>query len=476
LVLGSGADAVESTFAAVHFSTLLARAAPSRRAAAVRGLLEDIRTGTEAWADGLEKICEIVFRLEASRPGQSVRNVKEKAKRFVHKGDPDEGKEVAYDHFVADPHTENAGGAGATSHSSLLVELVQLAPRLLAGIHSSDDTEGEADNESWRYQEEEERDTAERGDALPPDVFEKNADGAKKTLLQNRASGHSQVGFHRRLRQGYLALMKKLAQRAEHVQNIDQVDSRDELLQFHLVATFVLQATGREVNGAKQCGPVLDAKDLEDELLPSIALLLGKSCKAPLGSDKSTGPTLLRRNDFLSDPESRDAACMVAILLAALVAHRKLQTSANLYFASGGSSLSDFFELVAARSFMAIRALGAFPEAELLENAIHSLGPAFPWLFSLRESVLAAFDDLADRSRKMRELESMSPPEGPRPPVPNPAPGDWVCTKHWGVTEVIDLDGQSVNLAIVDSSDQNRLVRASISQANVWMTGMRRSY
>src|SRR5262245_39694332 len=94
LVLGSGADVVESTSAAVHFCTLLARAAPSRRAAAVRGLLEDIRAGTEAWADGLEKVCEIIFRLEATKPRQSVRNVKAKIKDEVLGADTDEGKEV----------------------------------------------------------------------------------------------------------------------------------------------------------------------------------------------------------------------------------------------------------------------------------------------------------------------------------------------------------------------------------------------
>jgi hypothetical protein len=270
--------------------------------------------------------------------------------------------------------------------------------------------------------------------------------------------------------------MKKLAQRAEHIRNEEQVASRDELLQFHLVATLVLQATDREVNGASQCGPVLQAKDLELELLPSIAILLGRSCKAPLGSDKSTGPTLLRGSDSLSDPESRDAACMVTILLAALVAHRKLPAPANIHFARGRSRLSDCLELVAARSFMALEALGAFPAPGVLEKSIQSLGPAFPWLFSLRESVVAAFNDLADRSRKMREVESSVPPEGPRPPAPNPAPGDWVCTKQWGVTEVLELDGQTVNVAIVDGPDPNSLVRASISRTNVRVTGMQRSY
>ena len=377
------------------------------------------------------------------------------------RADIDEGKEVGYEHFVTDPHTGTGIGSGAGSQSSLLVELVQLAPRLLAGIQSSDDTEGQADSDSWRYQEEAERDTAETGDVSPPEVIEKDATGARNTPPPIRAVGpDSQVGLHRRLRQGYQVLMKTLTKRAEHIRNEKQVASRNELLQFHLVATLVLQATDREVNGASQCGPVLQAKDLEQEMLPSIASLLGRSCKAPLGSDKSAGPTLLRGSDTLSDPESRDAACMVAILLAALVAQRKQQATAKVHFAEARSKLSDCLELVAARSFMALQTLGALPAPEVLERSIQSLGPAFPWLFSLRESVMAAFNDLADRSRRMREEESSVPPEGPRLSAPDPAPGDWVCTKHWGVTEVLELVGQTVNVAIVDGSDSNALVRA----------------
>src|SRR5262249_15164010 len=187
--------------AAVHFCTLLARAAPSRRAAAVRGLLEDIRAGTEAWADGLEKVCEIIFRLDATKPGQSVRNGKARIQAEVLGAGTDEAKEVGYEHFVTDPHPGSGTGSGAGSQSSLLVELVQLAPRLLAGIQSSDDTEGEADSDSWRYQEEAERDTAEKGDVSPPEVFEKDAAGARNTPPPNRAAGpDSQVGLHRRFR------------------------------------------------------------------------------------------------------------------------------------------------------------------------------------------------------------------------------------------------------------------------------------
>jgi len=354
---------------------------------------------------------------------------------------------------------------------------VQLAPRLLAGTQSSDDTEGQVDSDSWRYQEEAERDTAEKGDVAPPEVFEKDAAHALNTPPSNRTAGpDSQVVLHRRLRQGYQLLMKKLAQRATHIRNEKQVASRDELLQFHLVATLVLQATEREVNGASQCGPVLHAKDLEHALLPSIAILLGRSCKAPLGSDKSTGPTLLRGCDSLSDPESRDAACMAAILLAALVAQRKQQATPNIHFARDRSNLSDFLELVAARSYMALQTIGALPAPEVLEKSIQSLGPAFPWLFSLRESVVAALNDLTERSRKMREEESSVPSEDSRTPASSPAPGDWVCTKQWGVTEVVELDGRTVHVAIVDESDSNQLVRAMIGRTKVRVTGMRRSY
>jgi hypothetical protein len=269
--------------------------------------------------------------------------------------------------------------------------------------------------------------------------------------------------------------MKMLTKRTEHIRNEKQVASRDELLQFHLVATLVLQATDREVSGAGQCGPVLQSKDLEHGMLPSVTILFAQSSEAPVGSDKSTRPTVLRGGDTLSEPESRDAACMAAILLAALVAQRKRQATARVYIAKDRTLLTDFLELVATRSFMALRTLGALPGAEVLEQAIQSLGPAFPWLFSLRESIMAVFNDLAERGRRMGEEERCVPFGGSRPLPIGAAPGDWVWTKQWGVTEVLEQDGETVTVAIVDGSGSDLLVCARISPTKVRMTGMQRS-
>src|SRR5262249_41911706 len=85
LIFGSGARAVESTPAAVHFHALLAYAIPSRRTAEIRRLLDGIQAGTEAWAGGLERVCEIVFRLETLEARKAVKTHKAKVKDEAHR-------------------------------------------------------------------------------------------------------------------------------------------------------------------------------------------------------------------------------------------------------------------------------------------------------------------------------------------------------------------------------------------------------
>ena len=114
------------------------------------------------------------------------------------------------------------------------------------------------------------------------------------------------------------------ARRAEVVRDEKQVAGRDELLRLHIVATLVLQGTGREVEGASQCGSLVQPKDLEHEFIPPVAILLGRS------SDGSDGPALLRTGAALSDPESKEAGCVVAILLSALVAYRRQRSAGRV--------------------------------------------------------------------------------------------------------------------------------------------------
>src|SRR5262249_44522946 len=158
----------------------------------------------------------------------------------------------------------------------------------------------------------------------------------------------------------------------------------------HLVATFALHATGREVEGASQCGFLVRPKDLEDELLPAIAIMLGRSPKARQGSDGVDGPTLLRAGTLLSDPQSLKAGCFIAVLLSALVAHRRQHSSGLIGFANDARDLGSCLELVAARNFVALEKLWILPKPDEVNHLSESPSPQFPWLSSLGHAVVVA--------------------------------------------------------------------------------------
>jgi len=309
----------------------------------------------------------------------------------------------------------------------------------------------DADRDSWRYREEEEIETAGSGNVAPPDRAQEP--GAK-------------VDLHQRLRKGYLGLMKALTQRVEGIRDLKKVASRDELLRLDIVTTLMLQAAGREVEGATQCGPLVQFEDLERGILPSIAILFSRS----------DGPVLDREGVTLSDRESKEASCLTVMLLSALVAHRRQRAEGRIRFRPDTSGLAGCLELLSVRTFMTLDKLGLLPTADVLKQFIHSFGPRSPWLFSLGEAVEVAFQHILEMSARIRELESGQAPLDSLPQYDKFEPGVWVYTRFWGVTEVLAMDGDKIDVVIVDAPGEDRLIRAKITRAKAWLTGLRRTF
>jgi hypothetical protein len=337
-----------------------------------------------------------------------------------------------------------------------------LGRRLLAGVQPDDDTEADeaGDADSWRYREEAEKDSAEAGNVPGPGESE---------------GPEVKAGLHRRLRRGYLRLMEALARRAGAIRDSKGVVGRDELLRLHLVATLVLQATGREVEGASPCGPVLQPKDLAGKFLPGVAVLLGRSRKARPDPDGTDGPLLLRAGVALSDPETKEAACVVAVLLSALVAHGKQRAGARIRCEEDGGDAANCRELVAARSFTVLEKLGMLPARDALEQTIQLLGPRCSWVASLGGSIVAAFDDIVGRSRRINEVDGRAALEGPPPASGSITRGEWVYTLVSGVTEVIDIQGENVEVAMLGDPGAGSPPCRKVRWNYVRPTGVRRS-
>jgi hypothetical protein len=422
-----------------------------------------MQAGTAAWADGLEKVCELIFRVETLEGGKAVQASKGRAKDEDFREGAGVGSEVGYEHFLSDPAPQGRTVPTSGPQSNFLVELVQmLGARLLACAQTSDDTDDvAADADSWRYWEEAEKDSAETGESVIPDQAE--APDVKLRL-------------HRQLGLGYLRLMEALARRVELLRDEKRVAGRDELLRFHIVATLVLQATGREVEDAGPCRPLVQPQDLGDKMLPSVAILLGRSPNARPAPDGSDGPVLLRAKGTLTDPDGKEAACVIAVLLSALVTHQRQRAQGRIRCAEDKGGAGSCPELVAARSFTTLEKLGLLPTPDTFEGSVQLFGLRSPWVSSLGESgIVAVFHDLVGRSRRIIELENGFMQESPPPPPYSLDPGVWVYTLSSGVTEVVGLECEKVVVAIIGGPGTDALSLMTVSWPYVRLTGMRRS-
>jgi hypothetical protein len=460
LVLGTGRHEIKSTAAAVHFHAILEYAVPSRRAMVVRKLLDGIQEGTEPWADGLEKVCEAIFRLEMPEDDKALKTSLPSVTKHVISAENDDGKKVGYPQFVTGPSPKGESGHSAASQSNFLLEVVQmLNKRLFRNSDTGDDANEPPPTRDW-YREEEEQDTAGSGDVAAPDE-------AMQPEVRAR--------LYQRLHRHYFQLTKNLTLYVQGIIAQKQVAVRDELMRLHIIIGLLLHATNHEVDGAEQCGPLMRPRDLEHEMLPVIAMLLGRSAKTPPSFDQSLDrPILLRTDGKLEDSESIDAGCVISVFLSALVVHRKQSADKTRFLVQDHETQADYVELLAARSFMVLRMLGALPASEAVEQSIESMRSGFPWLLLLGESVLTTFQDLSERSQRISEMESGVAPESSQS-LGTLDKGAWVLTKHWGVTEVVRIGGNTVTVAVIDGPD-TALIKAKPGRQNVRLTGLRRSF
>jgi hypothetical protein len=244
----------------------------------------------------------------------------------------------------------------------------------------------------------------------------------------------------------------------------------------------VLQAVGQEVEGASQSGPVVQSWDLT-ELLSAIAVLLGRSRPARPDPSGYAGPVLLWAGAVLSDPESKEAACVVAVLLSTLVAHQKQLARTRLRCdeeenkeGAGGCP-----QLVAARSFATLEQLGLLPDPDVFDHQVRFLGPGCLCISSLGDArVGEEFRELVERSRRINDTESRAALDGSAPPSGSLKRGDRVYTLVSGVTEILDIQwgdrGEKVVVVMVGEPHPDPSARKTVSLSHVRPTGMRRSY
>ena len=368
ITLGSGASKVESTPAAVHFHTLLASESRTRHTGKIRKLLAAMEAGSEAWAQGLEHVCEIIFQLETLEESKAKKSGKMKRKGEAPIEDSEEGDEVGYEHFLADPASQSSETPRPGTQSSFLLDLVQgLNKRLLGGDHSDELSDEKAARDySWRYQEEAEQGSAE--------------DGGVPNWGQENEPQVNLVG-QRRLRLVYLRLMEGLSRRAQVLRDQQQANWREELLKVQAVVTLVLQATTPAGEGVGPTGMPIQHEDVAEKLLPTLAILLARSPKGQHTEDLSEAPPVLWAGSALCDPDSKDGGCVIAIFLSTIVAHTRQQTP-EPKTVRRESGAAGYTKLVAARSFSCLSKLGVLPDLDSFQRSAQHFGVSSPWISS----------------------------------------------------------------------------------------------
>lgn len=454
LVLGSNEDRVESSPAAVNFLSILAKETPSKTAANMRRLLRKIEVGSGEWAQGLEGVYEVLFKLETTAMDSAARRIVRKGKR---KADADEAEEVrAYEKFVSDPKSGAKSTGPAGLQSGLLVEFVRmLGTRLLQGVQE-EELENAEDTDSWKYREEMEKDTADTGEKTQEVTDEEN------------------IRLHGLVRRGYIRLMKALAQRYERMRDQQILATADEALRLFLVSTLCVEATGRIMKEVSACGPILCPEDLAEYLLPAVSILFGRVKNV----QKPSGPLLAAASLDPKNEHLREAAIATCILLSGLVGFRK--SLGRVRFADQNEEVVQWnsycTEIIAARSFGLLEQKDLLPTTDQLRAVVAHFEARSPWLSALRaDRILNSFDELCNKSRAIMRIEAKPPKVGPGIMVPPFHEGDWVYSPISGVTEVLGIEGKNAILAMVGGHYDDGSLEKKVASAFVWPVGISRS-
>jgi len=440
---GRGKNRICSTTAAVCFHQALSSETPSKRAAGVRKIVEEINAGSSEWAKSVG-FFEVFFRIEERDAGATGVTRSAGAGRKTREAEDDEeGELVEYEEFLADA-TPARGGPGALAQKSNdLLDTIRAVQLILARGVGQDEAE-EEDPDRAKYDEEIGRNSAE-------------GDGAD---IQDQLIGRDAeeiAAFHKHVRNSYLRLMRRAAERYDWIRDHAEQVTSDELLRLHLVVLLVLRAVGRRIPGAESNGPILRAENLATGLLPPVAIMLGRVRSGRGTKAGPRGPILSWLDADPSDPHVRKAVLAACLLLAGLTLERQSREARGWLSDEETDPRNWQFypELVALRSFAAMQRASLLPTREELEGELATGSSESQWLSSLeRPQLLDTFDNLTDKAQKVLRIESRKPSGRAAAENANPIKvGAWVYSDKTGVTQATEVSGVHIELALVGEPD-----------------------
>jgi hypothetical protein len=463
LTIGNGADAVTSTPAAVHFLGEIAESTPSRRSCQADRISAAIRSGSADWAKGLESIVELLFRIESSEAGDDGVG---QTHQVASKKEKSEDTEIAdeqfqeYEDFVGS--TAQARGKGASAASLFLEDILSaLSSQMLRGVEESSDDEDLDGSDLAKYQEEAESGSAEAGVVVEGHGF-LDADEAFEA--------------HRRIRNAYHRLMQRLAKRCEWLRDNGSTVSADDFWRLSAVNLLALNGCGRTLSQAESFGTVLEPYNVLGDLLPSMAVLLGR-VRVLRSDNANSGPLGFRASLDISDHRTRQFGAITALILSALVDRRRHWNKQPVFFRGEDdpNGWPYFTDIVATRSIATLSRLGLLPTAEEYSAVLGNSLKTSSWLSGIGVACLEkTFAELSRRAKVIRDVEDKFNPNRLPASTVQLKPGAWVCAPSSGVTEVAEITGQFVQLAFIGEPEDDTWFR-KIKANCVQPTGLSRS-
>jgi hypothetical protein len=426
----------ESTAAAVHFLADLAEATPTRLQARMQRLVEAIRSGTLDWAKGLENVCELVIKIGLQESNESTHQTAGARPSSEHpRSSKAEAEETVedYEYFLGDSRGQEDDTKGRHD-SSLLEDIVAtLRKQVFRGVTTEDGEEAAGDLDTWRYREEVDRAAAESG------ASEAESDLRDPETLERE---------HARIRRAYVRLMRALSRRYEWLRDQRKAIRPEEFWRLDAVNLLLLDGCGRVFGQAADCVPVVTPEDIMHNYLPAVAVFLGR-IRVLRNQKEASGPLVEWAQADCADARIVNTARSTCGLLTALAAHRRQQMRHTLDEDALGE-WPDYTEIVVVRCLAALLRQGLLPtHYEFSEAASKS-----SWLVSIGCSRLGeTFDDLCRCARTAVRYEDQFAVERASYSSRDIRTGDWVCTAISGVTEVVEVSGRNVTIAMIGQPD-----------------------
>lgn len=316
------------------------------------------------------------------------------------------------------------------------------------------------EEDAWKYQEEIESDSAESGGA---------------DTLQDQIAPDDALRAHKKLRNGYRRLIRKMTQRCESLRDGENSIGVEEFWRLGAVNLLLLNGCERTLNNTKYKDSVLVPEDILSDYLPAIAIMFGR-VRLLASVTGSSGPLALKAK-LAPDQHVRRLGVTTAVILSALLEarHRWLQQPEYVRGKDVPHGQADVVEIVAARSLSTLIRLGLQPTSETFAEFAKETMQQSCWLSGIGIPVLQKwFHELSRRAKLIIKAEDEYDSKHTSTPSNAVKEGAWVCAPSTGVTEVMKVIGKNVELAMIGENTKEKK-RLLVTVQMVVPTGMVRS-